>query len=178
MKLKWILAIAVLIAIVAFVSLQAKQKAKKPAVATTQNGIETIHATDNELPVFSMQGVDGKIVTLQSFKGKKVFVNLWASWCPPCKREMPSIEKLYKSADTAKVAFVLIALDDQFEKSQQFMQARSFKVPIYYPAENLPALFNVEGIPATFIFDETGKLMHQVEGSDDYDTDFYKKLLK
>src|SRR5687768_7221789 len=52
-----------------------------------------------KLPPFTMQDIDGKTINLQSLKGKKVFVNLWASWCPPCRREMPSIEKLAKAVD-------------------------------------------------------------------------------
>jgi thiol-disulfide isomerase/thioredoxin len=130
------------------------------------------------LPTFNVENINGNTVNLQSFKGKKVFVNLWASWCPPCKREMPSIEKLYHSVDTSKVAFVMIALDDQFEKSKSFIRSAKLELPIYYPAENLPSLFNVQGIPSTFIFSENGELTKRMEGGDFYDTDEYRALLK
>jgi thiol-disulfide isomerase/thioredoxin len=135
----------------------------------------SLHPT---LPTFTVENINGNRVNLQRFKGKKVFVNLWASWCPPCKREMPSIEKLYHSVDTNKVAFVMISLDDQFEKSKSFIRSAKLKLPIYYPAENLPALFNVEGIPSTFIFSENGGLIKRMDGGDFYDTDEYRTLLK
>lgn len=130
------------------------------------------------LPSFAVQDVDGNTVNLQSLKGKKVFVNLWASWCPPCRREMPSIEKLAKSVDKNKVAFVLLSLDDNFEKAKAFTTRQRLSLPIYYPAENLPALFQVQGIPTTFIFNETGTLITRIDGGDDYDTEVYRKLLR
>jgi thiol-disulfide isomerase/thioredoxin len=130
------------------------------------------------LPSFSVQDVDGNVVNLQSLKGKKLFVNLWASWCPPCKREMPSIEKLYQSVDKNKVAFVMISYDDQFEKAKKYVSSKGLKLPVYYPVENPPALFNVQGIPATFIFDENGELIKQIEGSENYNTQEYHNLFK
>jgi len=129
------------------------------------------------LPSFSIQDVGGNIINLENFKGKKLFVNLWASWCPPCKREMPSIEKLYRSLDTAKVKFLLVSLDDQFEMAKKYVSSQKLKLPIYYPAERLPLLFQVQGIPATFIFDETGQLIKRVDGGENYDTKEYKSML-
>lgn len=144
---------------------------------------EQVSVSDNmaqaaALPPFHMEDVKGNVVQLQSLKGKKVFVNLWASWCPPCKREMPSIEKLYQTVDTSKVAFVLLSLDDQFEKAIRYSDKRNLSLPIYHPAENLPSLFNVQGIPATFIFNEAGVLIRQIEGGEDFNTKQYHDLLQ
>lgn len=130
------------------------------------------------LPSFTIQDVNGKTINLQSLKGKKVFVNLWASWCPPCRREMPSIEKLAKAVDKNKVAFVLLSLDDNFDKAKAFAKRQQLSLSIYYPAENLPALFNVQSIPTTFLFDEEGNLFQRTDGGDDYDTEAYRKVLR
>lgn len=130
------------------------------------------------LPAMNMQDAAGNTVALESFKGKKVFVNLWATWCGPCRKEMPSIQKLYKSLDTTKVAFVLLSLDDQFEKAKSYTSAQKLELPLYYPAQQLPPLFNVEGIPTTFIFNEAGDLVKQIVGSENYNTDAFKKLLQ
>ena len=130
------------------------------------------------LPVFSMLNTKDELVELQSLKGKKVFVNVWASWCPPCRREMPSIEELYKAVDTSKVAFVMLSLDENFEQAKEYAASRKLSLPVYYPVEKLPELFNLESIPATFVFDEEGKLIKHVNGSDDYNTETYKSLLK
>lgn len=166
-----------------FLALASCNNSKGESTVTTSEQQQS--STDNNtasatvtLPSFSVQNVDGNVVNLQSLKGKKLFVNLWASWCPPCKREMPSIEKLSQSVDANKVAFVMISYDDQFEKAKNYVSSKGLKLPVYYPVENPPALFNVQGIPATFIFNESGELIKQVEGSDNYDTDEYRALLK
>lgn len=130
-----------------------------------------------ELPDFPMTDQLGNTVQLRDLKGKKVFVNLWASWCPPCRAEMPSIEQLKKKTQNGNVAFVMLALDNDFNTSKAFMQQKKLDLPAYYPAGPLPELFNVPGIPATFIFDESGKLVKKVEGASDYDTEAYVKLL-
>ena len=145
---------------------------------TTDSNAASSQPLVTPLPAFSVQDVNGSILQLQNLKGKKVFVNLWASWCPPCKREMPSIAELYKSVDTSKVAFVMISLDDQFEKAKAFVRSAKLQLPIYYPSENLPTLFNVEGIPSTFIFNENVELVKRVDGGDEYNTDEYRALLK
>lgn len=144
----------------------------------TENNAIADASNSASLPSFTVQDVNGNGVNLNSFKGKKVFVNLWASWCPPCRAEMPSIEKLYHSVDSSKVAFVMLALDNDFEQSKQFIKKQGLNLPVYYPTENLPQLFNVQGIPATFIFNEQGKLIQRIDGGDDYDTDRYRELLK
>ena len=177
--------IRILIAGIAFFALscndnstkeQTPEAATPPAVQQSEsdNSASSLMA----LPSFRLRDVKGNEVQLQNLKGKKLFVNLWASWCPPCKREMPSIEKLYQSLDTAKVQFVLLSLDDQFEKAKDYVAGNKLDLPIFYPAEDLPALFNVQGIPATFIFDENGALIKRVDGMDDYDTRSYRDMLK
>jgi len=90
---------------------------------------------------------------------------------------MPSIEQLYQSVDTGKVAFVLIAYDNRFETAKRFMEGKNWHLPIYYPAGIMPKLFDVPGIPVTFIFDEKGELIQQIEGGENYNTKEYKALL-
>lgn len=146
----------------------------------TDNSKATIAATLAApavvLPAFNMVDVNGKPFNLADFKGKKIFVNLWASWCPPCKAEIPSIESLYNKVDKSKAAFVMLSLDNNFETAVKFAAKNKMATPVYYPAENLPSLFNVQGIPTTFIFDEKGNLINRIEGGDDYDTEKYLTL--
>lgn len=171
-------------AVILIISISACSNNKNEEAATTplqQTSIDSNTAISQPLtpilPQFAVLDADGNIVHLENLKGKKVFVNLWASWCPPCKREMPSIAKLYKSIDTNKVTFVMISLDDKFEKAKAFVRSAKIHLPIFYPAENLPSLFNVEGIPSTFIFNENGELIKRVDGGDNYNTGEYKTLL-
>jgi thiol-disulfide isomerase/thioredoxin len=131
-----------------------------------------------QVPSFSVKDVNGNVVNLQSLKGKKLFVNLWASWCPPCKRELPSIEKLYQSVDTSKTRFILVSFDDKFEAALKYVSSKKISLPIYYPTENPPALFQVQGIPATFIFNENGELVKRIDGGENYDSKEYKALFQ
>lgn len=145
---------------------------------TTDSNTAIAPAAETTYPSFTLQDVNGNAVNLQNMKGKKVFMNLWATWCPPCRREMPSIQKLYQSVDTSKVRFVMLSLDDNFDKAKKWMQKQNLSMPVYYPAENLPQLFNVQAIPTTFIFNENGELLQRVDGADNYDSEAYRTLLK
>jgi hypothetical protein len=71
----------------------------------------------------------------------------------------------------------MLSLDNNFEIAKQFAAKTELDLPIYYPASNLPALFNVKGIPATFIFNEKGELIHRQDGGSDYDTEYFANLL-
>ena len=148
---------------------------KQPLYRSSFHTIKT--AGNPQLPSFPLYDINGAKTDLLNFKGKKLFVNIWASWCPPCRREMPSIEQLYQSVDTGKVAFVLIAYDNRFETAKRFMEGKNWHLPIYYPAGIMPKLFDVPGIPVTFIFDEKGELIQQIEGGENYNTKEYKALL-
>jgi thiol-disulfide isomerase/thioredoxin len=129
------------------------------------------------LPDFMVKNDQGKTVNLNSFKGKRVFVNLWATWCGPCRREMPSIESLYNKTKGKKVEFVMLSLDDDFNKAINYKTTNKLSMLMYYPAANLPALFNVDGIPATFVFNEKGELVKTIQGSTNYDTQEFVDLL-
>lgn len=131
----------------------------------------------DQLPALLLLKPDGSTLDLQSLKGKKIMVNLWATWCGPCRTEMPSIAALYASVDTAKTALVLLSLDEKKEKSIAFLQAHSLQNYLYFPGADLPDLFNVLGIPATFFFDENGKLTEQIMGGTDYDSDRFRTIL-
>lgn len=134
-------------------------------------------ADQRSLPEFKMLNAQKQPVYLSKYKGKKVFVNLWATWCGPCRAEIPSIEKLAAKLDPNKVAFVMIGLDDEFEKPFAYANRNHIKLPVFYPAENLPAVFNTDAIPATFIFNEKGELIHKQIGSVDYNTKEYVTML-
>jgi len=72
----------------------------------------------------------------------------------------------------------LVSLDDHFEMAKKYVFSQKLKLPIYYPAEKLPLLFQVDGIPATFIFDESGQLIKRIDGGENYNTKEYKTLFQ
>lgn len=139
--------------------------------------IQPVEPPVSTLPSFSIINNKGEVTDFAQFKGKRVFVNLWATWCPPCRVEIPSIQKLYAKTDKKKIVFVMLSLDNNFATAKLFAAKTALDIPIYYPAGNLPALFNVESIPVTFIFNEKGELIHRQEGATDYNTSLFAEML-
>lgn len=137
-----------------------------------------IASPTSQLPSFNMKNSLNQVVDLAAFRGKRVFVNLWATWCPPCRAEIPSIEKLAAKTDRSKTEFVMLSLDDNFDKAKTYAANNSMKLPVYYPAANLPQLFVTDGIPMTVIFNEKGEIVFNQVGSADYDTKVFLDMLK
>ena len=173
-NIRTIIALAALLGIGLLACLSAVDERQKTIAEDTGQPPNEVR----KLPAFAMTDVNGNAVDLSSIKAKKVFVNLWATWCPPCRAEIPSIEALAGKVNRDKAVFIMLSLDENFDVAKKFAKAQSLKIPVYYPAEKLPALFNTDGIPATFIFNENGELVKQNNGADDYDTDAYLQLLK
>jgi thiol-disulfide isomerase/thioredoxin len=120
----------------------------------------------------------GRPVNLSELKGKVVFVNMWASWCPPCVAEMPGIQALYHKMDPAKVAFVMISLDENPVKARKLLQRKGYTFPVYFPAGPLPPPFDSNSIPSTVILAPTGQVAARHEGMADYDTPEFKAALE
>lgn len=123
----------------------------------------------------------GKIVTLDELKGKVVFLNFWATWCPPCLAEMPSINKLYElHKNNEDVVFILLDADSNFEKANGYMKARKYSMPVYQMASNVPEQIFAGSLPTTVVFDKKGRLSFKHEGAANYNSkkfvEFIEKL--
>ncbi len=125
----------------------------------------------------TLNTLDGTPVELSTLKGKVIFLNQWATWCPPCRAEMPAIEKLYGSVDKSKVAFVMLSLDEDPQKARQLVKQKSYTFPVYVPAGPLPDAFASQAIPTTLILDTTGQIAQRIEGMANYDTDEFRQYL-
>ncbi|MBT2557598.1 TlpA family protein disulfide reductase [Hymenobacter sp. ISL-91] len=132
-------------------------------------------AYPHQLPLTTL---DGKSVSLSDLKGKAVFVNMWASWCPPCVAEMPGIQALYTKTDPQKVAFVMISLDENPAKARALLKRQGYTLPVYFPAGPLVAPFNSNSIPSTVILGPNGEVAARHEGMADYDTPEFKAALE
>ena len=119
----------------------------------------------NFKPVFT--GLDGKALPLVDLKGKVIFLNFWATWCSPCRAEMPSIQELYKQMN-GEVAFVLVSQEEK-SKVMDFVAKNKYTLPIYIYARDLPAEYESRSIPTTFIISPEGKIVFKHGGSAKWD---------
>lgn len=113
----------------------------------------------------------GKVVTLADLKGKVVFLNFWATWCPPCLAEMPSINKLYEQHKSNRdVVFIMLDADSNFEKANGYMKARKYTMPVYQMASSVPEQIFAGSLPTTVVFDKQGRLSFKHEGVANYNS--------
>ena len=142
--------------------------------------------TDNEMitssaPIsadFNLKLIDkdANVISLEDFKGKVIFMNIWATWCPPCIAEMPNINKLHKEMGN-QVAFVMLSVDQEFETAKAFVKRKGFDLPIYARGSNMPAMYESTTVPTTYVIDADGNLVLTHKGMANYNTTKFKELL-
>jgi len=110
---------------------------------------------------FTLMELNGNTWTLKEQRGKVVLVNFWATWCPPCRKEMPDLEGLYKQFKDQ--GLVILAISDEVEsKVRPFVAEQKVTYPILLdPGRKVNDIFQIEGIPKTFVYDRNGKLVAQ-----------------
>ncbi len=122
-------------------------------------------------PDFTLEDMDGKKHSLTEYRGKVVLINFWASWCPPCIREMPSMEQLYQNLKDQP--FVLLAInqweDEErvFEFMGQLQTIPTFPI-LFDPQSKVSAAFEVQGLPSSFIIDTNGRIVFRAKGGRDF----------
>lgn len=118
---------------------------------------------------FRLETPDGNRQTLEDFKGDVIFINVWASWCPPCIAEMPTIETLYDNVNGQdNIRFILLSTDQEADKATEFIQNREIDIPYYFPASALPPDFSSEYLPTTYVISKEGQIVYKKEGIADY----------
>jgi len=111
---------------------------------------------------FTLTDLQGKSWTLKDLKGKVVLVNFWATWCPPCRKEMPDLEALYNRFKGQGFVILAISEDEETNKVPPFIAERKISYPILLdPGQKVNNLFQVDGIPKSFVYDRDGKLVAQ-----------------
>jgi thiol-disulfide isomerase/thioredoxin len=125
-----------------------------------------------------LRTLDGQVTSLAQLRGKVVVLNLWATWCPPCVAEMPGLQHLHEKTKGDNIALLLLSVDEKPEKVRRFVARRGFTMPVYTLAGPLPAVFNTESIPTTFLIAPNGDIVDRHEGMGDYDNEQMVRFLR
>jgi thiol-disulfide isomerase/thioredoxin len=141
-----------------------------------------ITLVDKSNTVFDYRGafldMEGNRVNLEDYRGKTVFINLWATWCPPCRAEMPHISEMYKKVkDTENLEFLMIALDKEMVKSKEFIEKKGFTFPVVHASYGLNNSLQSQSIHTTLVINPEGEIVFYQEGMSNFDTEEFRNFL-
>ncbi|NDV22136.1 TlpA disulfide reductase family protein [Desulfovibrio sp. JC022] len=121
--------------------------------AETAEGVDTINA----------QGIQDIIA---KNKGKAVLINFWATWCPPCRAEIPELIELRKKFSDDELVMISVSVDESSDLVDEFMlNEEKFNYPVYFAADDVGGAFRIQSIPRTMLFDPAGQRVFDKEGS-------------
>ena len=126
---------------------------------------------------FELIDQQGNRRSFKEFEDKVVFINFWATWCPPCIAEMPDIHDLYRDMKGKEIEFVLISFDDDFQKAKNFVKKKDFDFPIYQLGSPLPKIYASSAIPTTYVISAKGEVVVSKSGMAKYNTEKFKSFL-
>lgn len=154
------------------------EQGKRVASAeTSQKGLKEVRENPDASFDLKLKDENGDLVPLSNFKGKVIFLNFWATWCPPCVAEIPAINKLHEDLGD-EVAFVMLSMDNDFEKAISFKDRKDYDLPVYTQVGPMPQMYHSNALPTTFVIDAKGKLVLTHKGMADYDTKEFRNFLE
>lgn len=154
--MKRFLCLVVLVAVVSLTACTKKETAK------TQGPLQE----NSPAPAITVNSLNGKPLNLSDLKGKVVVLNFWATWCPPCREEIPSMMKLNSAMAGKPFQMVAVSIDEGGQPAiESFFKTSGFNLPAYTDPDNRAAkTYGITGVPETFIIDKNGILQKKVIG--------------
>lgn len=129
-------------------------------------------------PDFTLVDRQGRTWTLSQLKGQVVFVNFWATWCPPCREEMPAMQRLFAMLPKEKFAMLAVLQNDDPARADAFAAKLGITVPILFDQDKkVGPLYGLTGVPETFIVDKQGVLREKFIGPYEWDSPKFLQTL-
>jgi DsbE subfamily thiol:disulfide oxidoreductase len=130
-------------------------------------------------PDFTLAGPDGKKLSLKDYRGKVVFLNFWATWCPSCRTEMPDMDKLYREYKGKGFEIVAVNVKDKREDAMKFVSNMKLTYPIMLdPEGEVGLLYGAWGMPATYLIDRKGVVQARLWGPAEWYSPAARNLIK
>lgn len=161
--------------LVVLIGLSSYQALAAESVKQTLPAVKPFKAPD-----FTLPSDEGKIYRLADFRGKVVVLNFWATWCPPCRYEMPAMERAWQKVKEKGVVFLAVNVGENEDQIFQFTGDYPVSFPLLLDQKGeVVKLYPVIGLPTTYIIDTSGQVTHRVVGTRDWDHDtIVRQLLK
>lgn len=136
-------------------------------------------AEDKPFPELVLTDLDGAQVSTQTFRGKLLVLNVWASWCPPCRKEMPSLERLGKSVDGGRIAVAGLSIDADAKAVREFLTQNDITFRNFIdPDKRIADSLGVRTYPETFLIAPDGKLVRKIRGEQDWSSPAMLQVLE
>ena len=126
----------------------------------------------SQAPDISVVSLDNQQLSLASLKGKVVLLNFWATWCPPCREEIPSLMKLNSFMAGKPFQMVCVSVDEGGKKAvEEYFKNSGFSLPAYTdPSGQVAKVYGITGVPETFVIDKNGMIVKKVIGGLDWNS--------
>ena len=126
---------------------------------------------------WTIQTPEGERVRLEAYRGRVLFINVWASWCAPCVAEMASIQRLRDSLRETGVEFLLVSPEAP-EPVERFLRRYGYDLPVFLEVGDMPEAFGLRALPTTFVVDRSGNIVLKHRGAADWDDDAVRAFLE
>jgi len=143
-----------------------------PSLPGTAGGMSPLNSNDivnSKAPDFILKDMNGKTVSLSNFKGKVVLLNFFATWCPPCRAEMPSFNKLYSALQQRGLEVVAVSSDRSISDIKDFLEKHKVDFPVLFDADRaITKKYRVFSMPTTFLINKNGLIVEKFYGEYDW----------
>jgi thiol-disulfide isomerase/thioredoxin len=129
-------------------------------------------------PDLEMAGADGGSIRLSQLKGNVILLNVWATWCGPCRMELPIVQRMYDKYSDRNFVVLAVNVDADRNRIQPFMKRYNISLPIYYASPEDAGQMTARGIPATFIIGSDRTMLDQVVGYSAQAEDHWKQIIE
>jgi len=138
---------------------------------------QTASATAGNMPKFMANDIDGNFHTLEQYKGKPLILNFWGTWCPPCRRELPDLKKIYAEYKPQGLEIIGLAVNDSPEKVRSFAKQMGIDWVMLIANQESAKSYQIgNGVPVTIFLDREGKETGRAIGARDYN--FFKNQIE